>query len=106
MKTSRLMQKLIFCGVLCAVAGVASAGGTNISTRSIEDINADLMRTYQSHGGPPGGVVRSRSAADVNADLTRNWNAKSAGESGPSVQARSTAEAYADMMRLSVAPAQ
>ena len=56
-------------------AGIALAG-SEVVTRSIEDANADLMRTYTTPGGPPAGQVKSRSSDDAFADLMRDWDGK------------------------------
>ncbi|HZP91377.1 MAG TPA: hypothetical protein VFB20_00640 [Burkholderiales bacterium] len=97
----KLIRKRFLLGSIAALGLVSSASfaGGNIVTRSIEDINADLMRTYRTHGGQPAGMVTTRSAADANADLVRDWNAKPSGTNGKGVQARSVDDAHADLMR-------
>ena len=95
-RTSRLW---IAGGVLALASSAAFAGG-NIVTRSVEDANADLMRTYKSHGGQPAGTVTSRNADNARADLMRDWNAKSSSDAGAAVQARTEDANYVDLMRL------
>jgi len=82
------------------VSASAFAGG--IVTRSVDDANADLMRTYKTHGGQPAGTVRTRSADDAKADLMRDWNAKPSNAEGAAVQARKSEDAYSDLMRLTL----
>jgi hypothetical protein len=92
-------SKLLVAAILAASATTAFAGGS-VVTRSVEDANADLMRTYKSHGGQPAGIVTSRNAEAARADLMRDWSAKVSGDSGASVQARSEKDSYVDLMRL------
>jgi hypothetical protein len=84
------------------LTSAAAFAGGNIVTRSVEDANADLMRTYKTHGGQPAGTVRTRSAEDAKADLMRDWNAKSSNAEGAAVQARKSEDAYSDLMRLTL----
>ena len=86
---------LAFTSACTCVAG-------EIMTRSVADANADLMRTYQSFGGPPAGMVHSRNLDDAMADLVRNWNAKPSTVQGPAVGSRNVDEDYMDLMRLPV----
>ena len=85
------------CGAVL-VASVAAAG--EVVSRSTADMEADLMRTYQTHGGIPASNIQVRSADDARADLMRDWNAKPSGAPGPSLRTRSEGEAYADLMRF------
>jgi len=95
----KLNNVLVMGGfVLGMASATAFAGG--IVTRSVEDANADLMRTYKSHGGQPAGTVKTRNAEDAKADLVRDWNAKSSNAEGAAVQARKSDEAYSDLVRL------
>jgi hypothetical protein len=74
MNSKILMSSL---GAVAALAaGVALAAGSEVATRSVEDANADLMRTYTTPGGPPAGQVMSRSADECYADLMRDWDGK------------------------------
>ncbi len=95
----RIRKVLVVSGLVLGLTSAASFAG-GIVTRSVEDANADLMRTYKTHGGPPAGTVKSRSAEDARADLVRDWNAKSSNAEGAPVQARNSVDAYVDLMRL------
>ncbi len=97
----RISKVFVLGSFVLGLASAASFAGGNIVTRSVEDANADLMRTYKTHGGQPAGMVRTRSAEDTKADLVRDWNAKSTNAEGAAVQARNSADAYSDLMRLS-----
>ena len=90
----------LFALAAIAVAGCALADGAAVATRSTADMEADLMRTYQSHGGTSAGNIRVRSEADAHADLVRDWSAKPSTVAGKSVHSRAAAETYADMMRI------
>ena len=90
-------------------AGNALAGGSEVVTRSVEDARADLMRTYETHGGKPAGQVMSRPASESYADLIRDWDGKLAQQPGTIVGTssnatpivtRSVEDAYKDMMRI------
>lgn len=90
-------------------SGGALAEGTAVVTRSAADMEADLMRTYTSPGGPPAGQIRSRSEAERYGDLIRDWDGsqtKAQGSivgvesSAPVVNTRSSEEAYKDLMRI------
>lgn len=98
----KLNGKLSLAGgvAILVLASQASFAGGNIVTRSVEDANADLMRTYRSHGGQPAGIVRARSADDAKADLMRDWSAKASTDMGAAVQARSEEATYVDLMRI------
>lgn len=97
----RISKVLVLSGFVLGLTSAASFAGGNIVTRSVEDANADLMRTYKTHGGQPAGLVRTRSAEDAKADLMRDWNAKSSNAEGAAVQARKSDDVYGDLMRLS-----
>jgi hypothetical protein len=95
---------LLSWGVLATIVPATSwADDTKpgtIHTRSIDDINADLMRDWSAKpSGTYGADVRTRSTEDANADLMRDWNAKASGTYGPSAQTRSTNDAYNDLVR-------
>lgn len=107
MKSKILMTSLGAVAVMAT--GVALAAGTEIVTRSTADMEADLMRTYTSPGGPSAGQIKSRSKADAYSDLIRDWDGrqtKSQGSivgvesSAPAVNARSSEEANKDLMRI------
>jgi hypothetical protein len=104
MKSKILMSSLGAAAALAA--GVALAAGTEVATRSVEDAQADLMRTYTSPGGQPAGQIKTRSADECFADLIRDWDGKltkgqivGVASSAPVVNARSSEDAYNDMMR-------
>jgi hypothetical protein len=93
--------RLMTLGVLfVGFAGAALADGAAVVTRSTADMEADLMRTYQTPGGSPAGHIRIRNEADAHADLMRDWSAKADATVGQSVHSRAAAETYADMMRI------
>lgn len=96
----RISRVLVLSGFVLGLTSAASFAG-GIVTRSVDDANADLMRTYKTYGGQPAGIVRTRSAEDAKADLMRDWNAKSSNAEGAAVQARKSDDAYVDLMRLS-----
>jgi hypothetical protein len=98
----KLSKIFVVTGFVLGVASTASFAGGNIVTRSVEDANADLMRTHKTHGGQPAGTMRTRSADDAKADLMRDWNAKSSNAEGGVVQARKSDDAYSDLMRLTL----
>ena len=98
----KLSKILVVAGFVLGVASTASFAGGNIVTRSVEDANADLMRTYKTYGGQPAGTVRTRNAEDAKADLVRDWNAKSSNTEGAVVQTRKSDDAYSDLMRLTL----
>src|ERR1700709_573676 len=97
-----LSKILVVSGFVLGAASTASFAGGNIVTRSVEDANADLMRTYKTHGGQPAGTVKTRNAEDAKADLVRDWSAKSSNAEGAAVQARKSDDAYSDLMRLTL----
>jgi len=107
MKSKILMTSLGAVAILAA--GVALAAGTEVMTRSTADMEADLMRTYTSPGGPPAGQVKSRSEAEGYSDLIRDWDGKQTKGPGsivgvefsaPTVHTRSSEDAYKDLMRI------
>ncbi len=98
----RISKVFVLSGFVLGLASAASFAGGNIVTRSVDDANADLMRTYKTHGGQPAGMVRTRSAEDAKADLMRDWNAKSSNAEGAVVQTRKADDAYSDLMRLTL----
>jgi hypothetical protein len=90
-------------------SGGALAESTAAVTRSTADMEADLMRTYTSPGGPPAGQIRSRSEAERYGDLVRDWDGsqtKAQGSmvgvesSAPVVNSRSSEDANKDLMRV------
>jgi hypothetical protein len=106
MKSKILMTSVGAAALLAA--GVALAAGTEVVTRSVEDAQADLMRTYTSPGGQPAGQIKTRSADERYADLMRDWDGKQTKAQGsivgvesspPVVNTRSSEAAYNDMMR-------
>jgi hypothetical protein len=97
----RISKVVVMSGFVLGLASAASFAG-GITTRSVEDANADLMRTYKTYGGQPAGAVKTRSAEDARADLMRDWNAKSSNAEGPAVQARNSIDAYIELMRLTL----
>ena len=96
----KISKVFVVSGFVLGLTSAAAFAEGNIVTRSVEDANADLMRTYKTHGGQPAGIVRTRSAEDARADLMRDWNAKSSNAEGAVVQARKVDDAYSDLMRL------
>jgi hypothetical protein len=107
MKSKILMTS--FGAAALLAAGVALAASSEVATRSVEDAQADLMRTFTSQGGPPAGYVKSRSADECYADLMRDWDGKltkaqgtivGVGSSKPVVGSRSSVAAYKDLMRI------
>jgi hypothetical protein len=84
-------RKLLIGSILAAfgitLTGLALA---DVTTRSTEDMNADLMRTYQSHGGPPAGGVGTRSEAGNYSELMRDWDGKLTNKPGTIVGTAST----------------
>ena len=84
-------RKLLPSSILAAfgimLAGLALA---DVTTRSTEDMNADLMRTYKSHGGPPAGGVGTRSEAGNYGELMRDWDGSLTNKPGTIVGAAST----------------
>jgi len=106
MKSKILMTSLGAAALLAA--GVALAAGTEVVTRSLDDAQADLLRTYTSPGGQPAGQVMTRSADDCYADLVRDWDGKLTKAQGtivgvastkPVVGSRNSEDAYNDMVR-------
>jgi hypothetical protein len=96
---NRIGKLWMAAGILALASSSAFAGG-NIVTRSVEDAHADLMRTYKSHGGQPAGTLTSRNADNAHSDLMRDWSARSSGEAGRAVQARTEDASYIDLMRM------
>lgn len=91
------------------VSGGALAEGTAVVTRSTADMEADLIRTYTSPGGPPAGQIKTRSADERFADLIRDWDGKQTKGQGsivgvessaPLVNTRSREDANKDLMRI------
>lgn len=84
-------RKLLTSSILAAfgitLAGLAIA---DVTTRSTEDMNADLMRTYKSHGGPPAGGVGTRSEEGNYKELMRDWDGNLTNKPGTIVGAAST----------------
>lgn len=106
----KITTKILVVSALSAlVSGGALAGGTAAVTRSTADMEADLMRTHTSPGGPSSGQIRSRSEAERYGDLIRDWDGsqtKARGSvvgvesSAPVVNTRSSEEANKDLMRI------
>jgi hypothetical protein len=97
-------MKSTFClfalGALAVVSASALADGAAVVTRSTADMEADLVRTFQTPGGPSAGNIRIRSEADASADLMRDWSAKPSVTPGKSVRSRAAEESFADLMRI------
>ena len=68
----------LLTGSILAAFGITLAGLAlaDVATRSTEDMNADLMRTYKSHGGPSAGAVGTRSEEGNYSELMRDWDGK------------------------------
>lgn len=88
MKSKMLM--IYFGAVAAMTAGAALAGGSEVVSRSKADMEADLMRTYQSPGGPSAGGIGTRSQASNYSDLMRDWDGKLAENLGTIVGTAST----------------
>jgi hypothetical protein len=71
-------NRKLLTGSILAAFGITLGGLAlaDVTTRSTEDMNADLMRTYQSPGGPPAGAVGTRSEAGNYSELMRDWDGK------------------------------
>ena len=84
-------NRKLLTGSILAVLGITLAGIAlaDVTTRSTEDMNADLMRTYKSHGGPPAGGVGTRSEEGNYRELMRDWDGKLANTPGTIVGAAS-----------------
>jgi hypothetical protein len=82
----KLLTSSIFAALGIMLAGLAFA---DVTTRSTEDMNADLMRTYKSHGGPSAGGVGTRSEEGNYKELMRDWDGKLANKPGTIVGAAS-----------------
>lgn len=89
-------------------SGSALAESTGVVTRSTADMEADLMRTYKSPGGPSAGGVSTRSQAETYKDLIRDWDGTQTEKPGtivgvessaPAVNTRSSEDAHKDLMR-------
>jgi hypothetical protein len=76
-------RTFVVSALAALISGGAIAGGTSdVGTRSKADMEADLMRTYQSPGGPSSGGVGTRSEAGSYGDLMRDWDGKLAAKPG------------------------
>ena len=75
---------------MAALITAGSALAADVGTRSVEEAQADLMRTYKSAGGEPGKLT-SRSSKDAYADLIRDWDGKQTQRQGEIVGATSSA---------------
>lgn len=91
---------IVFGLIVAGFSGAALADGAAVGTRSVADAEADLMRTYQTPGGPSAGNVHTRTREEAYIDLMRDWNAKPTPDISQTVRAREEAAAYADMMRI------
>jgi len=69
----KLLARSIVAASVLALSGVALA---QVNTRSTEDAYADLMRTYETHGGPPATAVQSRSDRQNYAELMRDFDGR------------------------------
>ena len=82
----------VICAAICGGTMLAAAAvAADIGTRSSEDAYADLMRTWQSHGGKPAGYVKSRKIADSYADMMRDWDGRLTRSAGTIVGVSDTA---------------
>jgi len=84
-------NRKLLTGSILAALGITLAGLAiaDVATRSTEDMNADLMRTYQNHGGPSAGGVGTRSEEGNYRELMRDWDGKLANKPGTIVGAAS-----------------
>ena len=82
----------LLTGSILAALGITLAGLAlaDVTTRSTEDMNADLMRTYKSPGGPSAGAVGTRSEEGNYRELMRDWDGKLTNTPGTIVGAAST----------------
>ena len=101
-------QLLALSALAILVTGSAWAAGPEVGTRSKADMEADLMRTYQTPGGESAGQIRTRSEKDRYSDLIRDWDGSQTKEAGsivgvessaPVVNTRSSEDAHDDLMR-------
>ncbi len=85
-------NRKLLTGSILAALGIALGGLAlaDVTTRSTEDMNADLMRTFKSHGGPPAGNVGTRSEASSYRDLVRDWDGTLTSKPGTIVGTAST----------------
>ena len=84
-------NRKLLTGSILAAFGITLAGLAlaDVTTRSTEDMNADLMRTYKSHGGPSAGAVGTRSEEGNYKELIRDWDGKLTNKPGTIVGAAS-----------------
>lgn len=94
---TKLLSMCFGAAAAALLAGAAAADNV-VVTRSTADIEADMLRTYKTHGGAPAGNLRVRSEADAHADLVRDWGAKPSGVIGKSVRTRSGGEGPAPLV--------
>ena len=81
-------MKLLTGSILAALGiTLASLAIADVATRSTEDMNADLMRTYKTYGGPSAGGVGTRSEEGNYRELMRDWDGKLANKPGTIVGA-------------------
>jgi len=85
--TRKLLTGSILAALGITLAGIALA---DVTTRSTEDMNADLMRTYKSPGGPSAGGVGTRSEEGNYRELMRDWDGNLTNKPGTIVGAAST----------------
>ena len=85
--TRKLLTGSILAAFGITLAGIALA---DVTTRSTEDMNADLMRTYKSPGGPSAGGVETRSEEGNYRELMRDWDGNLTNKPGTIVGAAST----------------
>ena len=84
-------RKLLTSSILAALGiTLASLALADVTTRSTEDMHADLMRTYQSHGGPSAGGVGTRSEEGNYRELMRDWDGRLTNKPGTIVGTAST----------------
>ena len=105
----KITTKMFALSAAILVSTMALADGSPIVTRSTADMEADLMRTYTSPGGPSAGQIKSRSESERQADLIRDWDGKQTKAQGtlvgveasaPTVNTRSAEDIYKDLMRI------
>ena len=85
-------NRKLLTGSILAAFGITLAGLAlgDVTTRSTDDMNADLMRTYKSHGGPSAGAVGARSEEGNYKELIRDWDGSLTNKPGTIVGAAST----------------
>jgi hypothetical protein len=97
------MMKPISLNACVAALAIASSpicfADPPVGTRSLNDMNHDLNRTWISEGGESAGIITSRSEDAAYADLIRDWNFKGSNTPTKSVASRNQDNAHADLVR-------